>query len=310
VICEIACGIDVGFSATDATSGVSVFSVERAESVACTVRVAVLSPTRVMTAAGVEMLVTGLRPPFDNPRLRLVTFDAPATRTLHAAMPPTGRLPDRRFSRGLFTNSKRGPQPSSIRVPKQGWPLYQRGMKLVALLCQAGFGYVILDPKAHTQELPARASMEVLPKLTLSLLCPRDLLAVKRPEVGFYGQIDNWLFAHVFVREAAVDKHGVRRGSARDLALELLGPTITIDASVFDEADRIDAIETQGEKHEAIGAFVAGFQGALAVAASACAVGDNESHFLLPRRWHADWEAAWLATERRREPAGRVEVRP
>jgi hypothetical protein len=150
--------------------------------------------------------------------------------------------------------------------------------------------------------------MEVLPKLTLALLCPRELLAVTRPRKGFFRQIDNWLFPHLFVRDSAIDQHGVLRGSSRAHALALLGPALSLDASMFDEADRIDAIESQDERHEAIGSFVAGFQGALALAAAACAVGDVESCFLLPRRWHADWEAAWQASERIREPVSRVDV--
>ncbi|MCC6807064.1 MAG: hypothetical protein IT381_06550 [Deltaproteobacteria bacterium] len=237
--------------------------------------------------------------------MRLVTLDAPLTRTRLLKIPMVGRAPDLRFSRGLFANSNRGPQPSSIRVPKQGWPLYMRGMSILALLERAGFPYLGMRG-AEALQVPRRAVMEVLPKLTLALLCPRALLAVTRPRTGFLKQIDNWLFPHVF-DEPLDGMPPVLAGSALREALQLLGP-IRVDDSVFVEARRIHALRSQSERHEASGAFIAAFQAALALAGGACCVGDDEAHFLLPRRWHPDWEQAWKDTERAAKRIERVAV--
>lgn len=297
-----ACGIDVGFSETAATSAVAVFVVSERAGVAS---IGVAEPTRVLSSAALDKLIGDRQSPLSDDRVRLVTLDAPLTRTPLSAVPATGRCPDLRFSRGLFANSNRGPQPSSIRVPKQGWPLYRRGMALLERLERAGFPYVGMNG-AETVCLPRRACMEVLPKLTLALLCPRALLAQARPRTGFFKQIDNWLFPHVFVALHEVGQPVVA-GSALMGARQLLG-TINLDDSVFAEAQRINALKSQDERHEAIGAFVAGFQGALALSGGACSVGDAEAHFLLPRRWHPDWEQAWTDTDRRTNPTDRVDV--
>src|SRR5690348_14256952 len=81
---EIACGIDVGFSATAATSAISAFAVERRGARA---RISVARETRVLTSSALDLLVSGREAPLDDDRVRLVTLDAAVTLTEHLAMP-------------------------------------------------------------------------------------------------------------------------------------------------------------------------------------------------------------------------------
>jgi len=299
---EVACGIDVGFAPVGKTSAVAAFLVQKTIE---STRIALAHETKVLSSTELDKLIERREGPLADERVRLVTIDAPVTSTDHTTMPALGRLPDRRFSRGAFNNSKRGPQPSSIRVPAQGWPLYRRGMAILAQLESIGFPYVSVTA-AEEVALPLHGTMEVIPKLTLTLLCSRSLLAVARPRSGFFKQIDNWLFSQIFTQTGQTDPLAL--GSKRERLMPLLEPSIELDATVFTEAARIDGLATNAEKHEAIGAFTAGFQGALALAGGACVVGDEESHFLLPHLWHRDWEEAWLVSERLAEPARRLRV--
>jgi hypothetical protein len=299
---EVACGIDVGFAAVGKTSAISAFLVQKTIE---RPRIALAHGTDVLSSTALDRLIERREGPLADERVRLVTLDAPVTSTDHATMPALGRLPDRRFSRGAFSNSKRGPQPSSIRVPKQGWPLYRRGMAILAQLESIGFPYVSITA-AEELALPLHGTMEVVPKLTMALLCSRNLLAVARPRTGFFKQIDNWLFSQIFAQTGQTAP--LAPGGERQHLMRLLQPPIEIDATVFAEAARIDGLATNAEKHEAIGAFAAGFQGALALAGVACVVGDQESHFLLPHLWHRDWEEAWLDSDRLAEPARRLRV--
>jgi hypothetical protein len=301
---EVACGIDVGFAEVGETSGISAFIVQRTIE---RTRIALAERTMVLSSTALDRLIQQRGGPLADKRVRLVTLDAPVTITNHRTMPALGRLVDRRFSRGAFSNSKRGPQPSSIRVPKQGWPLYRRGMAILAQLDSIGFPYVSVTA-ADEVTLPSHGTMEVVPKLTLALLCSRNLLTVARPRIGFLRQIDNWLFSQIFAQAGQTDV--LARVGEREHLMQHFEPSLELDATIFVEAARIDGVATNAERHEAIGAFTAGFQGALALAGAACVVGDEESHFLLPHLWHRDWEQAWLVSERHVEPARRVRVHP
>jgi len=147
--------------------------------------------------------------------------------------------------------------------------------------------------------LVGRATMEVLPKLTLALVCPRAWLAVDRPRTGFFSQIDNWLFSKMFLPVLAEQP-----GLARPESPGAVEWPLELDQTVVREAERIGALG-KGDRHEAIGAFVAGFQGALALAGQACVVGTEDAHFLLPKTWHSDWDAAWESTTRSGEATTR-----
>ena len=53
----------------------------------------------------------------------MVSVDAPLTPVRLTDRPKSGRSVDKRFSKGVFHSSQGGPQPGSISVPLQGWPL-------------------------------------------------------------------------------------------------------------------------------------------------------------------------------------------
>ncbi len=127
--------------------------------------------------------------------------------------------------------------------------------------------------------------MEVIPKLTQAILAPRSTL-VGRPATA---NIDKFLFA----RSLATPHEG------RSPLEQLVGSAI-LGASVFEEARRIQALGAAA-RHEAIGAFVAGLQGALLLTGGAAFVGASgpgEGYYALPRRWHSDWKAAWQDSAR------------
>ena len=66
------------------------------------------------------------------PEISWVSVDAPLTPVRLSDRPKSGRSVDKRFSKGVFYSSQRGPQPGSISVPLQGWPLYEAGMDMAA----------------------------------------------------------------------------------------------------------------------------------------------------------------------------------
>jgi hypothetical protein len=75
-----------------------------------------------------------------------------------------------------------------------------------------------------------------------------------------------------------------------------VGQGIRFGAGLRKEGQRIHDLP-RAERHEAMGAFVAGFQGALVLAGAACVVGGPGGYFTLPRSWHSDWERAWTETD-------------
>jgi len=208
---------------------------------------------------------------------------------------------ERRFSRGHFSNGKRGPQPSSIAVPRQGWALYESGMDFSGWLTTLNFPTFCLPPLGavlNAVDLQKR-TLEVLPKLTMSLLLPQITVSGRPVGRGFHGQIDNWLFPQIFCSKSAqvlpvagIPGLGTHSGSL----FSLLGQTVILDSSVMLEADRIYAVPNNSVRHELIGAFVAAFQGALAFAGKAELVGAHGAHegyYMLPAYWHNDWTGAW-----------------
>jgi len=143
----------------------------------------------------------------------------------------------------------------------------------------------------------------------MALLTPRERTKSRPSADRFYWQIDNWLFPHLFVKCDGKSIGELLNGSPScgfDVAkmLSLLGADITLDDSVWEETARIQREEDTELRHEMIGAFVAGFQGAISFAGKAqldgCC-GDSEGYYLLPASWHQDWLDVWNEKPRRKK---------
>jgi len=242
----------------------------------------------------------------------LVTLDAPVTPIQITNRPATGRSIEKRFSRGGFSNGKRGPQPSSISVPAQGWGLYCAAMRFVDSLNGVGFPLFRMPNADKCKEVcVVRASVvEVLPKLTMALMTPQDRTTSRPARHRFYGKIDNWLFPHLFDKSAVILPPGSpKNGLDVPLLLASLGSNVTLDGSFWEETARIQQEANLSLRHELIGAFVAGFQGAISFAGKSMLVGcngDREGYYLLPTAWHQNWLDIWNAEPRRRDQVDSV----
>lgn len=296
-------GIDFGYSANTPSLGYARFDTRTEGGI---YRISVVAPSEVTT---LDDLKNRLFSDHLSERTSLVALDAPITPTRIVERPVSGRLVEKRFSRGDFCNTSRGPQPSSISVPKQGWPLYSGAMELLVELDKAKFAMPRISDSEHGYRLALTGHdcIEVCPKLTQTLFAPRRRVS-SRPDKkngpAFYRQIDNWLFSHLFVAEPPADSRptgGIQPDWGEDVSVmrQLLASEALLDNSVWEEASRISSITPLSVRHELIGAFVAGFQGAITLAGAAVAVGaigDNEGYYVLPARWHRDWCLVWNTT--------------
>ena len=276
-----AIGIDIGWGDAPYTGGHSFFEVryqtDRRPAIA------VIAPTTPCSTEGLRRFIRESER-FNDREVRVVAVDAPVTPQLLIAKPAAGRSIDARFSRGHFSNGLRGPQPGSIATPAQGWPLYQAGMATTAMLALRGFPYAALQA-GRLLNLVERATIEVIPKLTQTLLSPRSILTARPRRVA----IDDHLFAETW---------GL--APTNTSFTRLLDPIVAIDSTVALEAARILTLAA-APRHEAVGAFVAGLQGALALARCAAVVGapgDHEGYYVLPKSWHTDWIDVWRDTTR------------
>lgn len=212
----------------------------------------------------------------------VVGVDAPLTPRLIEEKPSTGRAVDKLFSRGEFSNGRRGPQPGSIATPRQGWPLYRAGMTFISLLREVfpRNQYIELSEAKRTKW---HGAIEVFPKLTQAVLLPRSSIA-ERPRRA---NIDEHLFPQLFMRHQDIIRRTLRG--------------FAIDTTATDFIDEVSA--RPATHHEELAAFVAAFQGLLCFLGSASAIGhagDLEGYFALPRRefWHKDWRKAYKAIDR------------
>lgn len=307
-------GIDFGFSKRNCSFGYSQFLTRF--TAASVFEIGVSTETMATT---LDQFIREVLPTEVIGQASLIAIDAPITPARIARKPRIGRTVERRFSHGNFSNGKRGPQPSSIAVPAQGWPLYCAAMDFVNELKAKGFILFPMPPSGSLAEirLPNRSIVEVIPKLTQALLTPRQRLVCRprRSESKFYGQIDNWLFPHLFVNSDPryrQQPHGPSLGQDSLQLRCLVGAEISLDASVWREANRIQLVEDQNIRHELIGAFVAGFQGALALAGGAMLIGQDgptEGYYTLPRTWHSDWHEEWRRTSEPYDSVFSVSVR-
>lgn len=230
-------------------------------------------------------------------RLRLVALAAPLTPAHLRRRPRIARWVEISFSRGAFSETERGPQPTWLCNERTGWRRYQEGMELLDLVRPRGFDLLEMPPEGVAAQLPARCCAEVFPKATLSLLLPRELLLDRPRACEFLGKLDDWLFPQAFLP--------VTDAVAPQVLLEEMFcdvfPWLRLAPEVLAEARRIAALRRPYSRREPLRAFLGALQGALALAGAACLVGvagEGEGSFLLPRVWHPDWETAWRASLR------------
>lgn len=293
-------GIDVGRIGITADRGVAALLVTQ---VPDTFELRVLGPTERTDYHYVGGLLSRLRV---EGRV-LVAVDAPIT-SERAYVRPKGRQVEKRLSRGDFANARRGLQPSSIAVPRQGMRLHEKAMDICDGMAKLGIPYFSLPWGVSEVELPFRGVIEVLPKLTQGLLMPRGLVTDLRPQEGDGHQIEHWLFPYMFLTEPSV----AGRPAVPDVqtASSRYATSIRFHSSFEEEAERIWA-QHSPKCDTAINAFVAAFQGALAVAGLSALVGcpgPSEGYITVPRVWHEDWESVWARTALESDQVERIDL--
>lgn len=218
-----------------------------------------------------ELLGTARQP-------KIVAIDAPLTPSRHQTCPPSGRCVDKWFSQGLFSAAKRGPQTTSIAVPKQGWPLYCAGMDLVQVLREVvpELEYIRFEDLNNPK---VRGIVECIPKLFQALLV--DAAIVQQRTV----QLDDHLFPQLFA------------GDLRPRFDRLLG---SFKLSQELDAEVVRLATNPPKFHEEIGGIVAALQAAIFLTGRASVVGcsgDTEGYFVLPAV--AFWNDEWFEAFRR-----------
>jgi hypothetical protein len=232
-------------------------------------------------------------------RLRLAAVAAPLTPVRLERKPWRARQVEIRLSRGAFAGSSRGPQPPWISAVRSGWLRYQEGAVVQDILHERGFPLLTMPPEGVVPQLPARCCVEVYPKATLAVLVPRTPLKERPMASEFMGQIDDWLFPQMFLRQpmagGAFPTSDPERAPIEDI-LEMLAPDLHLAPETLEEAARLTGIRRPYSRREPLRAFLAAFQGILALAGAAALVGaegDHEGYFLMPAEWHPNWEVAW-----------------
>jgi hypothetical protein len=151
--------------------------------------------------------------------------------------------------------------------------------------------------KAPACELPLRCTAEVFPKASLAVLAPADAPRDRPLANDFMSQLDDWLFPRLFTAAGEAAPPAVA-------LLEALAPGLHLARETLEEAQRIANLRRPAPRREPLRAFLAAFQGILAVREAACligAAGDQEGSILLPAAWHCEWEDEW--SDCRREVA-------
>jgi len=247
-------------------------------------------------------------------RLRLAALGAPLTPVRLVRKPVRARQVEIRLSRGTFAGSSRGPQPPWISDVRSGWLRYQEGAAVLDILRERGFPLLPMPPEGVVPKLSARCTVEVYSKATLSVLVPREPLEERPMASEFMGQIDDWLFPQIFLHEPMAGgafRTGDSTQAPIEGILETLAPGLHLAPEVFEEAARIIGIRRPHSRREPLRAFLAAFQGILALAGAAALVGaegDDQGYFLMPANWHPDWEEAWRDPRRHDPLVRRVRV--
>lgn len=304
----LAIGIDPGVPRPRATAACAVLTLDPAGAIG------VLGRSRALRK---PELAAFLRddPLLADERLRVAAIHAPLTPARIERRPWRARQVEIRLSRGAFAGSSRGPQPPWISAVRSGWPRYLEGAAVLDILRERGFPLLPMPPEGAVPELPARCSVEVYPKATLAVLLPRAPLEERPMASEFMGQIDDWLFPQIFLRQplagGAFPTSEPERTPMDDI-LEMLAPDLHLAQETLEEAARITRIRRPFSRREPLRAFVAALQGILALAGAAALVGaegEHEGSFLMPAEWHPDWEEAWNDPRRYNPRVRRVPVK-
>jgi hypothetical protein len=227
-------------------------------------------------------------PLLTDPRLRLAAVAAPMTPRPLSRKPWKARAVEIRLSRGAFSGSSRGPNMPWI-SSSRSWPRYQQAQGLLAVLQARGFPLFVIPTEGPAAELPARCTAEVFPKASLAVLTSRDALWTRPAVHEFLGKLDDWLFPRLFTAPDPAAPPIVA-------LLQALSPGLRLAPATCEEARRIGLLRRPSPRREPMRAFVAAFQGILALRGAAClvgATGDHEGSVLLPASWHPSWEAEW-----------------
>jgi hypothetical protein len=161
-------GLDIGFSVTKTTNSFCLLDVDEKRK-----EVGLVEPAkRFLRGEALELFRRLSR---FYPEIKWVSVDAPLTPVRLSDRPKSGRSVDKRFSKGVFHSSQGGPQPGSISVPLQGWPLCEAGMDIVGKLREAMLGDYV--PFEGFEKAPSSGVIECIPKLTQACSCPERLYA-------------------------------------------------------------------------------------------------------------------------------------
>jgi hypothetical protein len=172
-------GLDIGFSITKATNSFCLLYVDEELK-----EIGLVEPAkRFLCGEALELFRRLTR---SYPEIRWVSVDAPLTPVRLTDRPKSGRSVDKRSSKGVFHSSQGGPQPGSISVPLKGWPLYEAGMHIVGKLREAMLDDYV--PFEGFEKASASGVIECIPKLTQTLLVPREVVRERR------GPVDDYLF--------------------------------------------------------------------------------------------------------------------
>jgi NTP pyrophosphatase (non-canonical NTP hydrolase) len=273
-------GLDVGFSITKATNSLCLLNVDEERK-----RIGLVERAKRFLRGDATELFRRLSRFY--PEIKWVSVDAPLTPVRLSYRPKSGRSVDKRFSKGVFHSSQGGPQPGSISVPLQGWPLYEAGMDIVEKLRETTLGDYL--PFEDFEKAPSSGVIECIPKLTQALLVPREVVRERR------GTVDDYLFPLLFEKE----------GPYRRVLDRALGD-YRFTSQVEEMISEISLAPNR--HHEELAAIVAAVQGVLVAIGRASVVGcagDSEGYYALPHRedWDPDWLRAFGST-----CAGGVEV--
>ncbi|HKH45880.1 MAG TPA: hypothetical protein VKM72_14555 [Thermoanaerobaculia bacterium] len=236
-------------------------------------------------------------------RLRLIALTAPLTPRPLERKPWRARAVEIRLSRGTFASSLRGPNMPWI-SRAHSWSRYEQALGPFEILQARGFPLLAIPAEAPAAELPLRCTAEVFPKASLAVLGPRTALLSRPGANEFLGHLDDWLFPQLFTAP--------ERGSPPiEARLAVLVPGLRLAPEVLDEVRRIANLRRPDPRRAPLRAFLAAFQGVLALCGGAClvgAAGDHEGSVLLPSLWHPEWETEWSDFRREVPELRRVPV--
>jgi len=294
-------GIDPGVPRAEATAAFSVLRLDGTGAIGLARRSESLRKPELATLLRDDPLL-------GDEHLRLAAVNAPLTPARLERKPLRARKVEIRLSRGAFAGSVRGPHPTWISAGRSGWLRYLEAAQLLDVLRERGLPLLAMPPAPPdgvAPELPARCTVEVFAKVTLAVLAPRGPLEGRPTSDEFMGQIDDWLFPRLFLPETPGG-----RAPIEDV-LETQAPGLHFAPETLLEAERITRLRRPSPRREPLRAFVAAFQGILALAGGAALVGaegDTEGYYVMPAAWHPDWEEEWSHQRPKDPQVRRVEI--